>query len=121
MSTTSTIELAGSMREAGAALLARALDPSSWTLAARALSRTNRCRVGPIEVCAAVDVTPVLETLLRVSFRGQELSPLEAAEHLESFVSSRFPFVPNAEWLVEIDARAWIHFSRRYTQAALKA
>lgn len=109
------------MEEAGGALLDRALDPSRWMLPGRRVTVDNTCRVGAVQVCATVDVTPTLETFIRVSFKGPELSPMQAAEHLEHFTSSRFPFVPNAEWFVEIDARKWIHFSRRYTQPRLVA
>jgi hypothetical protein len=111
------------MAEAGGTLLARALDPSAWALPERRRRVTpeNLCQVGTVQVCASVDVMPTLETFIRVSFRGPELSPMQAAELLEEFLSSRFPFVPNIEWLVEIDARQWIHFSRRYTEGTLLA
>jgi hypothetical protein len=109
------------MQEAGDALLNRAVDPARWMLPGRRVTRDNICEVGSVQVCAAVDVTPTLETFLRVSFRGPELSPMQAAELLEEFTSARFPFVPNAEWFVEIDARKWIHFSRRYTHPHLLA
>ncbi len=110
-----------SMQEAGTTLLERALDPCRWMLPARRVTRDNLCEVGSVQVCAAVDVTPTLETFLRVSFRGPELSPMQAAELLEEFTSVRFWYVPNVEWFVEIDARKWIHFSRRYTHPHLLA
>lgn len=109
------------MEEAGATLLDRAMDPRRWMLPGRRVTKDNICDVGAVQVCATVDITPTLETFLRVSFRGPDLSPMEAAEHLEQFISVRFPFVPNSEWFVEIDARKWIHFSRRYTQPHLSA
>ena len=112
---------AETMKEAGGTLLGKALDPSTWGLPTRRVTVDNVCQVGNVQVCATVDVTPTLETYLRVSFRGPTLSPLEAAELLEQFISSRFPFVPNTEWMVEIDARKWSHFSRRYTQTTLEA
>jgi hypothetical protein len=74
-----------------------------------------------VQVCATIDVTPTLETYLRISFKGPDLSPMDAAEHLERVLSPRFTFVPNVEWLVEIDARRWIHFSRPYTQSKMEA
>jgi hypothetical protein len=109
------------MQEAGGTLLERALDPRRWMLPGRRVTKDNMCEVGSVTVCATVDVTPTLETLLRVSFRGPELSPMQAAELLEEFTSVRFWFIPNAEWFVEIDARKWIHFSRRYTPDHLLA
>lgn len=119
-----TVQSAGTMEEEGGALLDRALDPKSWALPAATAQRVsgdNACMVGPVQVCAAVDVMPTLDTFIRVSFRGPELTPMQAAEYLEQFTACRFPFVRNAEWLVEIDSRKWIHFSRRYTPATLEA
>jgi hypothetical protein len=113
--------VAMSMDEAGGTLLAHALDPAHWTLPTRRVNKENLCQVGSIQVCASLDITPTLETYVRVSFRGPGLSPMQAAEHLEQFVSRRFTFVPNAEWFVEIDARKWIHFSRKYTELRLEA
>jgi len=110
-----------SMEEAGGALLERATAPERWGYPGRRVTMDNRARVGRVEVCASVDVTPTLETLLRVSFKGPELSPMQAAELLERFTSARFTFIPNLEWFVEIDARQWIHFSRPYTQPRLQA
>jgi hypothetical protein len=109
------------MEEAGGALLERAVDPSRWALPGRRVTVDNTCRVGSVQVCASVDVTPTLETFIRVSFRGPRLSPMQAAELLEQFTSARFVFIPNTEWFVEIDARNWIHFSRPYTQPRLVA
>lgn len=110
-----------SMEAAGEALLTRAIDPSRWMLPGRRVTLDNRAKVGTVEVCASVDVTPTLETFLRVSFKGPSLSPMEAAELLEAFTRCRYTFVPNCEWMVEIDARQWIHFSRPYTQPRLQA
>lgn len=107
--------------EAGSQLLERAVDPTRWGLMVRRVTVDNCCRVGRIQVCATVDVMPTLDTYLRVSFRGPGLSPMDAAEYLEKVLSARFPFIPNAEWFVEIDARKWIHFSRRYTLPKLEA
>ncbi len=110
-----------SMEEAGGALLDKAVDPSRWALNTLRVTPDNSCRVGNVQICAAVDVTPTLETYLRVSFKGPKLSPLQAAELLERFTSARYTFIPNIEWLVEIDAREWIHFSRPYSQPRLQA
>lgn len=110
-----------SMEEAGRALLHRAVDPSHWATHARRVTVDNICRVGSVQVCASVDVTPTLETYLRVSFKGPKLSPMDAAELLERFTATRYTFIPNIEWFVEIDAREWIHFSRRYSQPSLQA
>lgn len=107
--------------EAGERLLARAVQPSRWMMPGRRVTVDNSCQVEEVQVCASVDITPTLETFIRVSFRGPTLSPMAAAEHLEHFLSPRFTFIPNAEWFVEIDARRWIHFSRRYTQPRLVA
>ena len=114
-------DTADSMEEASGHLLARALDPKHWALHSRSRLRENRCTVGNVEVCASVDVTPTLETFIRVSFRGPELSPMHAAELLEEFVGKRFPTRPGVDWFVEIDGRKWIHFSRRYTNRTLSA
>ncbi len=115
-----TVPSVASMEEAGGALLERAIDPERWMLAGRRVS-PDRCRVGTVEVCATVDVTPTLETFIRVSFKGPKLSPMQAAELLERFTSVRYTFIPNIEWFVEIDARQWIHFSRPYTRPRLQA
>ena len=118
----STVDSADSMEEAGGTLLDQALDPRHWMVPDRGrMASEQLMRVGSVDVCARVDVTPTLDTFIRVSFRGPELSPMQAAEFLEQFISRKFPFVPNSEWFVEIDARKWIHFSRRYTQRRLVA
>jgi hypothetical protein len=109
------------MQEAGALLLERAVDPRRWMLPGRRVTKDNLCDVGSVQVCATVDVTPTLEASLRVSFRGPQLSPMQASELLEQFTGARFIFVPNVEWFVEIDARNWIHFSRRYCRPTLIA
>ncbi len=110
-----------SMEEAGSTLLDKAKDPRRWATHLRRVTVDNICRVGSVQVCASVDVTPTLETYLRVSFKGPRLSPMQAAELLEQFTAPRFTFVPNLEWFVEIDAREWIHFSRPYTRPCLEA
>lgn len=117
----SPVPKAQTMEEAGGALLDKAIDPSRWMLPGRRVTQDNRCRVGNVEVCATVDITPTLETYLRVSFKGPRLSPMQAAELLEQFTSVKYTFIPNLEWFVEIDARSWIHFSRPYTLPGLQA
>jgi hypothetical protein len=80
-----------------------------------------QCRVGPLRICASVDVTGELEVFLRVAFRAPGLTPLKAADHLADFLRTRMPLTPNTEWQVEVDERNWIHFMRRYTGGALQA
>ncbi len=112
---------AETIEEAACSLWAKALSPSGWGLHVKGRFLSNRCRVGKLEVCATVDILDSLDTYLRVSFHGPQLSVMSAAELLEKFICTRFVFVPSAEWLVEIDARDWIHFTRRYTHETLRA
>jgi hypothetical protein len=121
MQSRTRVDNAESIEEAAGALFNKALHPSAWGLHVTGRFLSNRCRVGSIEVCALIDVLDSLDTYLRVAFRGPKLSVLDAADLLEKFVCTRFLFVPSAEWMVEIDARDWIHFTRRYTSPALKA
>ncbi len=102
-------------------MLSFALDPRNWVSrgAHRALPAHLRV-VNGVQICAAVDVNAALVGFVRVSFRGNELSPLKAADLLELFVKDHFPFTANSEWGVEIDGRRWIHFSRRYTCRGLQ-
>ncbi len=118
------------VEEAGKELLGFILDPKNWVPLDR-LSKDPTARpgqnpayqrqVGGLRICASVDVTPELVVFLRVGFRGPGLSPMKAADHLESFLKSRMPFTPNSEWQVEIDERRWIHFIRRYAGETLRA
>ena len=113
---------AASLEEASGPLLDFALDPVNWLPIGRQRANAGYFRrVEGVQVCVSVDVTPTLETYLRVSFRGAELSPMKAADLLETFVRGRFTFTPNIEWEVEIDGRGWIHFTRRYTGRMLEA
>lgn len=116
-----TVGSADTMGEAGGTLLSRALDPKSWTVVGLRKPLDEVCTVGGVQVCASVDVLPTLDTYIRVSFKGPDLSPMKAAEYLEEFTACRFPFVRNAEWLCEVDSKAWIHFTRPYTPATLEA
>jgi hypothetical protein len=111
-----------SLEAAGGTLLEFALHPRNWVSrgAHRALPAHLRV-VNGVQICAAVDVSASLETYVRVSFRGADLSPMKAADLLEALVKDHFPFTANSEWEVEIDGRRWIHFSRRYTHRALHA
>lgn len=78
-------------------------------------------RVGPLRICASVEVSAPLETFLRVAFRAPGLTPVKAADHLEAFLRKRMPLTPNSEWQVEVDERRWIHFVRRYAGTRLQA
>lgn len=103
-------------------LLEFALNPVNWLpMGSQRASAAYFRRVGGVQVCVAVDIAPTLETYLRVSFRGKELSPMQGADLLETVVRHRFPFSPNIQWQVEIDGRGWIHFSRPYTGRKLHA
>ena len=78
-------------------------------------------RVGPLRICASVDVAPSLAVFLRIAFRAPGLTPMKAADHLETFLRAYLPLVPQTEWHVQIDERRWIHFIRRYIGDPLKA
>jgi hypothetical protein len=118
----STTQQLATLEEAGGTLLAFALDPHNWVSRGghRALPAYLRV-VNGVQICAAVDLTADLDSFLRISFRGTDLSPMKAADLLEAFVKEHFPFTANSEWEVEIDGRRWIHFSRRYTSHCLHA
>ncbi|ATB36428.1 hypothetical protein CYFUS_001842 [Cystobacter fuscus] len=117
-----------SLEEASVELLEFALDPSNWTAALTngvtvvpAQDVHNQRRVGPLRIYAVVEVTPSLEVFLRIAFRAPGLTPVKAADHLESFLEQRLPLTPNTEWQVEVDERRWIHFVRRYASPRLQA
>jgi hypothetical protein len=117
-----------SLEEASVELLEFALDPSNWTVALEngatvvpAQDVQNQRRVGPLRIYAVVEVTPALDVFLRVAFRAPGLTPVKAADHLESFLKQRLPLTPNTEWQVEVDERRWIHFVRRYASPRLQA
>src|SRR5437016_5521947 len=117
-----TVSEVRSIEEASGALLEFALKPQNWlTLGKQRVSPAYFRRLDTVQICVSVDVTPTLDTYLRVSFRGPELTPMQGADLLEGFLRGRFPFSPNMEWEVEIDARGWIHFTRRYTGLTLRA
>lgn len=117
-----------SLEEASVELLEFALDPSNWTVALEngatvvpAQDVQNQRRVGPLRIYAVIEVTPSLDVFLRVAFRAPGLTPVKAADHLESFLKQRLPLTPNTEWQVEVDERRWIHFVRRYASPRLQA
>jgi len=114
------------VEEASEDMLPFILDPQNWVVAdggddAFRGKLTDYCRnVDVLKIRASVGLAPDLGVFLHVAFRGPGLTPLKAAEHLESFLTQRFPLVPNTEWQVEVDARKWIHFRRRYSQEVLR-
>ncbi len=78
-------------------------------------------RVGSLRICASVDITPSLGVFLRIGFRAPNLSPMKAADHLESFLRGHLPLLPHSEWHVQVDARRWVHFIHRWVGEALAA
>ncbi|MBK7857800.1 MAG: hypothetical protein IPJ65_04065 [Archangiaceae bacterium] len=117
-----TISQSESIEKASGPLLEFALNPRNWlTSDKRRVTSDYYRRVEALQICASVDVTPTLDTWLHVSFRGPNLTPMQGADLLESFVRGRFTFIPNMEWVVEIDSKGWIHFTRRYTGPILRA
>lgn len=118
------------VEEASRELLDFILSPQNWVVlselrqkpAARPGQNPDyQRRVGNLRICASVDVTPSLDTFVRVAFRGPGLTPPKAADHLAEFLGPRIPLLPNSEWQVQVDARNWIHFIRRYTHETLQA
>jgi hypothetical protein len=116
--------------EAGRDLLGFILEPTHWVVLERLAKEpaerpgTNpnyQRQVGPLSICASVDVTAELGVFLRIAFRASRLTPAKAAEHLEEFLRHRMPLLPNTEWQVQIDGRRWIHFIRRWTSDGLMA
>ncbi|HEY8208958.1 MAG TPA: hypothetical protein VIG99_15815 [Myxococcaceae bacterium] len=118
------------VEEAGKDLLGFILDPGHWVVLDRLADRPHerpgsnanyQRRVGQISICASVDVTADLGVFLRIAFRASKLTPVKAAEHLEQFLRSRLPLLPNTEWQVQVDERKWIHFIRRWVSESLRA
>ncbi len=118
------------VEEASKDLLDFVLTPSNWLSIEQqtedpssrpAQNALYQRRVGPLRICASVDVSSSLEVFLRVAFRAPGLTPVKAADHLETFLRTRMPLTPNTEWQVEVDERRWIHFVRRYAGARLQA
>lgn len=111
------------LEEASAELLEFALAPDNWAMAlpvtqvpasAQGEDVLNQRRVGALRIYAVVEVASSDDVFLRVAFRAPGLTPVKAADHLESFLKQRLPLTPNSEWQVEVDERRWIHFVRRY-------
>ncbi|MBJ6761137.1 hypothetical protein JGU66_10215 [Myxococcaceae bacterium JPH2] len=125
-----SIQEHGTVEEASNNLLDFILLPDNWLAASLASPRPQawpapdiqyQRRVGPLRICASVDVAPSLDVVLHIAFRAPGLTPVKAADHLEDFLKQRLPLTPNTEWQVEVDERRWIHFTRRYVSAHLKA
>ena len=118
------------VEEASTDLLDFILTPDNWLSAEQQAENPSarpaqnvlyQRRVGPLRICACVDVSSSLEVFLRIGFRAPGLSPVKAADHLEAFLRTRVPLTPNTVWQVEVDERRWIHFTRRYASARLQA
>ncbi|MGZ3459674.1 MAG: hypothetical protein ACXU86_14360 [Archangium sp.] len=118
------------LEEASAELLQFALAPSNWATAlplnqaptsAPGQDVQYQRRVGPLRIYTIVEVAPSLDVFLRVAFRAPGLTPVKAADLLETFLKQRLPLTPNSEWRVEVDERRWIHFVRRYAAPRLQA
>ena len=113
-----------SLEDASADLMQFVRAPENWLSPGRRPAASQgeyHRRVGGLRLRASVDVTADLAVRLRISFRAPGLTPMQAVEHLETFLHGRLPLLPNAEWQVEVDGRRWIHFSRRYLGPALRA
>ncbi|HYO56947.1 hypothetical protein [Archangium sp.] len=118
------------LEDASNELLEFTLEPSNWMMAQPASQAPSlvpgqdvqyQRRVGPLRIYTVVEVGPLLEVFLRIAFRAPGLTPVKAADHLETFLKRRLPLTPNSEWQVEVDERRWIHFVRRYTAPRLQA
>jgi hypothetical protein len=118
------------VEEASRDLLDFILGPANWlSIEAQAedpsirpvQNALHQRRVGPLRICASVDVSASLEVFVRIAFRAPGLTPVKAADHLEAFLRARMPLTPNSEWQVEVDERRWIHFVRRYAGTRLQA
>ena len=118
------------VEDASLILLPHALDPAHWLASegARALapraayhSADYQARVGMLRICASVNVRPTLDVVLHIAFRAPGLTPTRAVDHLEVFLGTRLPLLPNTEWQVEVDGRQWIHFQRAYLTQKLIA
>lgn len=116
--------------EASEALFPFIVSPNNWVVMGRLQSEPGmrpgenasyQRRVGPLRICASVDVTPALGVFLRIGFRGPAMSPMKAADHLEAFLKGRLPMLPHSEWTVQVDERRWVHFIRRWVGDALTA
>jgi hypothetical protein len=111
----------GSVEEAGGELLELALKPQNWRAGVVSPPAELQRKVGSLRVYATLVINEKSEGFLKIGFSAPGLTPTRAADHLEQFVKARLPFTPNSEWEVEVDDKKWIHFSRKYTSAALSA
>lgn len=118
------------VEEASSDLLDFILTPDNWVSIEQqaeepalrpAQNALYQRRVGPLRICASVEVSSTLEVFLRIAFRAPGLTPVKAADQLEAFLRTRLPLTPNSEWQVEVDERRWIHFVRRYAGTRLQA
>ncbi|QRK13081.1 hypothetical protein JQX13_25480 [Archangium violaceum] len=117
------------LEDASTELLDFALAPSNWTAALPADQAPASVqgdvqyqrRVGSLRIYTVVEVASSLDVFLRVAFRAPGLTPVKAADLLETFLKQRLPLTPNSEWQVEVDERRWIHFVRRYSAPRLQA
>jgi hypothetical protein len=118
------------LEDASNELLQFALAPSNWMTAKSAHQAPSSVpgqdaqyqrRVGALRIYTVIEVGPSLEVFLRVAFRAPGLTPVKAADYLETFLKQRLPLTPNSEWRVEVDERRWIHFVRRYAAPRLQA
>jgi len=118
------------VEDAGEELFPFIVRPENW-VALEGLARHRGVRpgesaayqrvVGPLRICASVDVTPELAVFLRVGFRAPQLTPLQAADHLADFLRGYVPLLPHAEWQVHVDNRRWVHFIHRWVGEPLSA
>ena len=118
------------VEEASTDLLDFILEPTNWlSIEEQAADASLRPaqntlyqrRVGPLRICACLELSSSLEVFLRIAFRAPGLTPVKAADHLETFLRTRIPLTPNTEWQVEVDERRWIHFVRRFAGPRLQA
>ena len=118
------------LEDASGELLRFILNPVNWVALERLEQEPSarpgqnaayQRQVGNLRICASVDVMPSLDVYLRIAFRGPGLTPMKAADHLETFLKDRVPLTPNSEWQVEVDERHWIHFIRRYCPQTLRS
>jgi len=125
-----SIHAHSTVEEASEALFPFIVRPENW-VPLEGLSRNRGVRpgenaayqraVGPLRICASVDVTAELSVYLRVAFRAPQLTPLQAADHLADFLKHFVPLLPHAEWEVHVDGKRWVHFIHRWVGSPLQA
>jgi hypothetical protein len=119
------------LQDASSELLSFILDPVNWVAASGTAQGDSRGalgqnaayqrQVGKLRIFAAIEVTPSLEVFIRIGFSAPGLTPMTAADHLETFLRERLPLVPNSEWQVAVDGRRWVHFTRPYARGPLRS